>query len=216
MYYPMMMKLEGKKVVIIGGGRVAFQKLKGLENTKAKITVVSPTIIPEMEEWLNEHDAIWIQKEFEPSDIEQADLIFATTNDPKVNQAIGLHKKGHQLLLRADHPKESDFITPAVVQRGKLTISISTDGASPGLSKKIKKELEQQFDENFGEYVQFLEDARRVVLKQIGDASLRKSILTRLLDPVFYELTMERKLKKRDHLLMDLIKSAINDDKNIM
>src|SRR5690606_5419178 len=101
MYYPMMMKLEGKKVVIIGGGRVAFQKLKGLENTKAKITVVSPTIIPEMEEWLNEHDDIWIQKEFEPSDIEQADLIFATTNDPKVNQAIGLHKKGHQLLLRA-------------------------------------------------------------------------------------------------------------------
>ncbi|MFC5557873.1 bifunctional precorrin-2 dehydrogenase/sirohydrochlorin ferrochelatase [Ureibacillus thermophilus] len=213
MYYPMMMNLEGKNVVIIGGGHVAYQKLKGLEGTNAIITVVSPEILPEIKEWILRHDAKWIPKEFEPSDIEHANLIFAATNQPAVQREIKKHKKNHQLLLLADRPNESDFITPATLHRGKLSISISTNGASPSLAKKIKKELEQQFDENFGEYVQFLEEARKMILNQIDDPSFRKYCLTRLLDSDFYKLTMKGNIEKRNQLLQNLLNSC---NKNFM
>ncbi|MED3660818.1 bifunctional precorrin-2 dehydrogenase/sirohydrochlorin ferrochelatase [Ureibacillus sp. FSL K6-8385] len=204
MYYPMMLNIEGKNVAFIGGGRVAYQKLKGLENTKANITIISPSIIPEIEEWMKRHRAKWIQKEFEPSDIEQAHIIFAATSHAEVNREVKLHKKEHQLLLLSDNPKESDFLTPAVVRRGKLALAISTNGASPALAKKIKRDLEQQFAENFGDYVQFLEEARKMVINKIDDAEKKKGILVRLLDPIFCELTINGNIEKRDQLFMKL------------
>lgn len=208
MYYPIMMNLKGKKVIVIGGGKVAYQKLKGLENTGAKITIISPILSSQVEEWLKHQDAKWIPKEFEPPDIEKADFIFATTNNADVNHYIRKSKKAHQYLLQADCPEESDFISPSVVRRGKLTIAISTNGASPALAKKLKKELEEQFDESFACYVQFLEDARKKILKEIHDADLKKKCLNRLLDSIFYDLTMNGKTDERDALLQQIIKEA--------
>ncbi|NLY80574.1 MAG: siroheme synthase, partial [Lysinibacillus sp.] len=158
MYYPLMLNLKGKNIVIVGGGQVAYQKLKGLENTGSNIKIVSPTISINIKEWLTHHRAEWICKRYEATDIVDAYMIFATTNNRDVNEEIRRNKRPNQLLLIADNPEESDFISPAVLRRGKLSIAISTNGASPTLAKKIKKDLEEQFQESYADYVQFLED----------------------------------------------------------
>lgn len=208
MYYPIMMNIKGKNVVVIGGGRVAYQKLIGLEGTEANLTIISPTIIPEIKEWMKHNNAKWIEKTFEPIDIEQANIIIATTNDSATNHEIRIHKKEHQLLLLADNPKDSDFITPATIKRGKLNISISTGGASPSLAKKIKKDLEQQFDEKFEDYIEFLDYARHIVLNQIADRSLRKKLLTQLLDSKFYNLTVEGDIIKRNEIFKEMLQQV--------
>lgn len=208
MYYPILLNLEGKHVVVIGGGTVAFQKLKTLEGTKATITIISPLIISEIEKWIHQHNAKWLRKLYEPADIEKADMIIAATNDPKVNQTIRLHKKDRQLVLQVDNAKKGDFLVPAVVRRGKLSIAISTDGASPSLTKKIKKDIDQQFDDRFGEYVDFLHEARQFILKEIQHSERKRSCLKRLLDPIFYDLTMEEKYMEREHYLKQLIKEV--------
>lgn len=208
MYYPIMLNLKGKNVVVVGGGRVAYQKLKGLENMGANIKIISPNISSKIEEWLKQHDAVWIQKEYEPSDIENADVIFATTNNSVVNNEIRQQKGNHQLLLQADQPEESDFISPAVLRRGKLSIAISTNGASPALARKLKKKLENQFEESFADYVQFLEDARKCILDEINDTSLKKKVLNRLVEPIFYQLTIEGKVDERKKLLLQMIREG--------
>lgn len=211
MYYPMMLNLKGKNVVIVGGGRVAYQKLKGLENTKANIKIISPNISPNIEQWLKLHNAEWIRKEYEPSDIKNADLIFAATNNPVVNNEIRQHKENHQLFLQVDNPEVSDFISPAVLRRGKLSIAISTNGASPALAKKLKKELEDKFEVGFADYLQFLEDSRKIILEQNLNASIKNDYLNRLLDPIFYQLTIEGKVVERDQLLHRLITEGTYD-----
>lgn len=208
MYYPILLNLEGKHVVVIGGGLVAFQKLKTLEGTNASITIISPTIISEIEQWILHHSSKWLCKQFEPSDIEDVDMIIAATNNPIVNNEIRLHKKKGQLLLQVDDAKKGDFIVPAVVRRGKLSISVSTDGASPSLTRKLKKDIDEQFDERFGEYVDFLDEARTFILQEIQDTEVKRKCLKSLLDSKFYDLTMQEKFAERDIYLNQLIKEG--------
>lgn len=208
MYYPILLNLKGKKVVVVGGGAVAYQKLKTLEGTKATITIISPTINDEVERWLLKHDSTWICKQFEVNDIEEADLIIAATNDPKINDTIRHHAKKGQLVLQVDDAKKGDFIVPAVVRRGKLSISISTDGASPSLTRKIKKDIDEQFDVRFGEYVDFLDEARKFILNKVKDRTLKRKCLKKLLDSKFYDLTMDKKYDERNEYLQQLIKDG--------
>lgn len=211
MYFPIMMNLKGKKIVIVGGGPVAFQKLKAFQHTNANIHMVSPEITEEVKKWLKEHYVTWHCKNYESSDLEDANLIIAATNQRHVNDQIRKDKKPHQLFLQVDDPEASDFIMPAVIRRGKLSVAISTDGASPGLTRKLKKELEQQFDERYGEYVEFLERARKSILKEITDSEMKRTCLHRILDSVFYDLTIDGKYEERDELFQQLLLEGKNE-----
>ena len=97
-YLPIMLKLEQKKVVIVGGGNVAMQKVTALLDMQALITVVSPVLHEKMIPFVQQAQIIWLEKSFEPNDIEGAFLIFAATNDVKVNEAVEAAKKGRSVI----------------------------------------------------------------------------------------------------------------------
>ncbi|GIN61175.1 NAD(P)-binding protein [Robertmurraya siralis] len=181
-YFPLLMNIDFKKVVIVGGGHVARQKVEALLPTKAQLIVVSPKITETLQRYVHEGFVTWRNKEFEPADLDDASLIFAVTDDEEVNNAVEEAAQHWQLLSRADAKGRVDFINPAVVRRGEFVVTVSTSGASPGLTRKMKAELEEQFGEPYAEYVFFLKQARKQILR-LFSGEKKKQLLADLLEP---------------------------------
>lgn len=184
-YYPVNLYLVGKKVIVIGGGTIAERKTFGLVEAGANVTIISPEITDKLDQYVTLGKIIWLKKIFSASDLLDAFLIIAATNDPYINLEVRKAAEANQLICLVDNPEESNFILPSVVDRGKLKISISTSGASPTLAKKIKNELSQQYGIEYKEYVDFLFSSRQWILKEIQDSALKQSLLSAIVEPDF-------------------------------
>lgn len=174
--YPITLNLKDKNVVVIGGGKVAYRKIVRLLEYQANITIVSPSIIEPLQKITAETNVAWVQDTFKQDYIKEAVLIFAATNDKQVNEIIFRSKKPFQWINIADDPEHSDFHLPATFNRGRLSIAVSTSGASPILARKIKNEIGKMYDESYVEYVNFLYDARTMVKEQVKNEQERKAI----------------------------------------
>ncbi len=204
-YFPLMMNIDYKKVVIVGGGNVARQKVQALLPTKAMITVVSPEVVDSLQHYIAEGKVTWKQKQFEPVDLDDAVLIFAVTNETEVNDAVEEAAQHWQLLNRADAKGRMDFMNPAVVRRDELVLTVSTSGASPALTRKIKHDLAAQYDETYVAYIAFLKAARQQILEKFqGDE--KKAALDQLLDPKILQWVKQNEYEKCDAFLRQLIK----------
>lgn len=183
--YPIMLRLEGKKAVVVGGGKVAERKVTGLLGTGSHITVISPNATDKLKRLAGCGRIEWLEKSFAKEDLDGAFLIFAATNDRELNQAIKIAASGHQLVTLADDPEGSDFHVPSQIQRGRLSIAVSTGGASPTLARKIREQLEHQYDEGFEDYLEFLFSARQRILKDVKDTSRKRKLLTAIASEAF-------------------------------
>lgn len=181
-YFPLLMNIDYKKVVIVGGGHVARQKVEALLQTKALVTVISPKVTEKLQHYINEGFVTWKENTFTPADLDDAALVFAVTNDEEVNNAVEEATQHWQLLSRADAKGRVDFINPAVVRRGDFVLTVSTSGASPGLTRQVKTELEEQFGVHYMQYVSFLREARQQIL-QVFTGDAKKQLLAELLNP---------------------------------
>lgn len=188
-FYPVQLHLRERQVITIGGGKIAQRKIAGLLDTGAVITVISPEVTERIKEWIELEKVKWQKKTFSPPDIAQAFLIIAATNNPETNKAIKRECSPHQLVLMVDNPEESDFILPSVIKRGKLTMTISTSGASPILAKKIKQDLAYQYGPDYEDYVDFLFQCRKWILQEVHDSNLKQMLLTRITEPHFLKST---------------------------
>ena len=204
-YYPIYMKLDYKKVVIVGGGHVAVQKVATLRDTKAIITIISPDLHPQLLPLAEEGVITWYKKSFEPKDLDDATLIIAATNNKEVNDAVQEASQHWQLVNRADEQQASDFITPAIVRRGSLIISVSTSGASPSLARRLKDELAQQFDEAYEDYLDFLQQARLLICSKFEKGEKRSALLKALMAPEVLEWTRVGDVLARETFLQKLL-----------
>lgn len=184
--YPIMLRLEGKKVVVAGGGNVAERKVNGLLNTGALVSVISPVVTDELRKLASKGEIVWKEKPFSQADMKEAFMIFAATNDRDLNQFVRHAAGVHQLVTIADDPEESDFHVPAHFHRGRLSIAVSTGGASPTLASNIREQLEQQFDERYEDYLHFLYTARQRILKEIEDPFIKKRLLKAIVTTEFF------------------------------
>lgn len=155
---PLVFTLQDKKVVIIGGGNIAFRKAKAFVKSGASITIISPQILEDFKQFPS---ILCINKRFEKDDIKEAHMIIAATNDKEINQYVKECTTDFQWFNDVSDQNNSDFHTPAVVRRGDLVVSVSTSGKSPILSKKIKNELENYFDDHYVEIVKTYADNRK-------------------------------------------------------
>ena len=200
-----MLNIDYKKVVVVGGGQVARQKIQALLPTKAKIMVVSPTINNEIVKLVDEGKVDWKNSQFEPCDLEGATLIFAVTDQEEVNDAVEQATQPWQLLSRADAKGRVDFINPAVVRRGDLTLTVSTSGAHPGLTRRLKEKLALQFDESYSDYIEFLRKARREIIQNVNDKQKKSEMIASLLDPQIEQWAKEKNWDKCNEYLHKML-----------
>jgi precorrin-2 dehydrogenase / sirohydrochlorin ferrochelatase len=197
--YPIMLHLSGKKVIVIGGGKVAERKILSLLESQALITIVSPTLTTNLNNIVESHDIHWLKRTFSPNDVEGAFLVVAATNNKNVNLMVKRSVNEYQLISLVDDPEESNFHLPSSFKRGKLTISVSTAGASPLLASEIRKRLEESFDERYEDYLNFLYDARKKILIKVSDPSKKKELLAIIASEQF--LKMENREEEFNRLL---------------
>lgn len=207
--YPVVFRVAGMPVVVVGGGRVAARKTEKLLAAGAQVTVISPELGEAMAMWAEQGKINWRAKRFEPSDIEGARLVIAATDDPDVNMAVYQSLRPHQWINMVDRPELSHFTVPATLRRGRLTISVSTGGASPELAKRITDELAERYDNVYADYVEFLARCRQEILHRVPERSRRQPLFAALLDPVFLQLTREGRWEERDRRFQALLNQSI-------
>ena len=161
--YPIMLNIQDKKVVIVGGGRIAYRKIVNLLQAGARITVISPMVHIKIEKLITGNRIIWKKKGFEPDDLECAFIVIAATNNEKVNAHVASSAGAYQLVNVVDNQEISTFHVPAKLTRGDLTISVATSGASPTLAKVIRDELALIYDNSYERYLEFLSQSRIMV-----------------------------------------------------
>lgn len=187
MFYPVNLNLNDVKITIVGGGKVAYRKAINFLNFDKKVKVVSLEFV---EEFNDIKDKIEIIKdEYRQKYIEDSFIVIAATNNKEVNREIGIYCRDKNKLVNVVDDKDlSNFTVPSYVKRGELLISVSTGGNSPSLSAKIKKELENTYDESYGEYIELLGLAREKILKENKDIQKRRLEIKELLNLSIEEL----------------------------
>jgi len=139
-HYPVFLDLQGRRVLVVGAGKVALRKTKGLLEAGAHVTVVAPQSLPDFDT-LPLH---LVRRTFRPSDLDGVLLVFAATNDRRVNRRIRLAAQRRGILANiADSASECDFIVPARLQRDDVHIAISTGGKSPRVSAELRRKLDE-------------------------------------------------------------------------
>jgi precorrin-2 dehydrogenase/sirohydrochlorin ferrochelatase len=193
--FPIFVKLQGRLVVVIGGGHVAEAKIPGLLSADAKIRLVAPSITPQIAEWVRFGKIDWLPKEFDAADLDGAFLVIAATSVPGVNEAVFREAEALGLLCNAvDDIGHCHFYYGAVVQRGDLQIAISTNGKSPSLAQRLRKEFEAQFGPEYEVWLEWLGAAREALRASSPSSDTAKKLLQELATrPMFEQFVREAK-----------------------
>jgi precorrin-2 dehydrogenase/sirohydrochlorin ferrochelatase len=179
--FPMFVKLQGRLVVVVGGGKIAEGKISGLLAAGARVRVISPAITPAFAEWVRERQIEWLPKVFAPGDLLCAYLVIAATSAPGVNDAVFREAEACGILCNAvDDVEHCHFYYGAVVQRGDLQIAISTNGKSPALAQRLRQELEAQFGPEYEVWLEWLGAARELLRASDSDSETNKRLLHQL------------------------------------
>ena len=184
---PLIIDLSGKKVIIAGGGRIAARKAKVLSAEKAFITFIAPEISEEARSLAKEHNYELIEREALPSDFSGAMLVILATNSRTVNSSLAKMLSPAQLICVVDESGEGNVTFPATVRRGHLQIAVTSNGSSPKLTRKLKRELEEQFDESWISYTAWLDEMRKKVKQLDLSYEEKQQILLDILDDEYKE-----------------------------
>ncbi|OLN22458.1 siroheme synthase [Domibacillus antri] len=191
--FPVMIDVTNQKIVIAGGGPIAFHKVENLLRFGICAHIISPDFHPEIEKLAAEQKVILHRKKVEWDDVKDAFLIMLVTDDSEANERIaGLAKEHGKLVVHAEQTHLGNAQIPAVLIRGKLMISVSTGGASPTLSKEIRDQLEDQFDERYEDYLDFLYDTRQYIKKYIDSRPERRKWLKKAANSLYLDHPEER------------------------
>lgn len=196
---PLFIDLTNKRIVIAGGGRIAFRKAKTLDGENAHITFVAPDFSDELLHLAHQRGYKLIQREASPDDFKNAFLSILATNEREANHALAKSLNSGQLVCVVDEAGEGNVIFPAAVRRGPLQIAVTSNGASPKLTRMLKKQLEEQYDESWTGYSEFLGKCRDYI-KQISiPPSEKNELLAELLDDR-YRLSEDERERKWTYL----------------
>jgi siroheme synthase-like protein len=196
--FPIFVKLEGRLVVVVGGGEIAAGKIDGLLRAGARVRVIAPEVHASFAEPIRNRKIEWVPRKFEAGDISDATLVIAATSAPGVNASVFREAEARGILCNAvDDIENCHFYYGSIVQRGDLQIAISTNGKSPALAQRLRQELEQQFGPEYEVWLEWL-GAARELLRTVdgGGTESNKQMLHQLASKPMYELFVKETNKE--------------------
>ena len=183
MFYPVYLNLKGKRVLVVGGGEVAERKVDSLLETGTSISVVSPEVTPRLSTLSIENRIVLHKRAYRRGDCSGAALVLSATDDQEVSAAVWNDAQAAGALVNtADQPTLCDFIMPAVVRRGALTIAISTGGTSPALAARLRSRLSRMIGPECAGLLDLLARARPEIRRRVQLGHDRKALHYRILD----------------------------------
>jgi len=181
--FPIFLKLDGRRCLVVGGGQVGTQKITGLLEAGAQVTVVDPAPGITVREFFGNR-VTWLERKYFPGDLEGVYLVIAATSDAKVNQQIYEEAQRRNILANVvDVPRLCDFYYPAVVRRGALVVAVSSQGESPHLAQRVRDEISRLLPEDLDKTVERIGDERRGILREHTPGAERLQLLRDLVYP---------------------------------
>ncbi len=161
-FYPLLLELEGRRVVVVGGGVVGQRKVESLLAVGAAVTVVSPEVTPALRAHAETGRIALVERGYREGDLDGAALVFTALDDPRATAVVAADAQRRGIWLNAaDDPRYCSFILPAVVRRGPLTISVASGGATPALTRALREHLEEALGSEWGTLAELAAEARR-------------------------------------------------------
>lgn len=176
MLYPLNVDLSGRSLILVGGGKVAERKVRGIlsAGTETSICVIAPKITMVLQEHAAAGRLCWKQAYYADGMLEGAFLVYAATDLREVNAAVAAEAKRRGIPVNViDDPAASTFQVPASIRRGELILSVSTAGGSPALSRAIRIELEEMYPPAFGMWLERVSCLRVELQECISSSSAR-------------------------------------------
>jgi len=175
--------LQPQQAVVIGGGSVAGRKVEGLLVAEFQVKVISPKLTSKLQSLASSGAITFIQRSYQYGDLDGAFLVIAATNDPAVNQAVWAEAVQYGCLINTvDDPQHSNFILPAVLQRGEMSIAISTGGGSPALARRLRERLENSIGPEYGTLTEILAELRPELIATFPAGEARLQAALRIVD----------------------------------
>lgn len=180
-YYSISLDLKDKRCVVVGGGGVAERKVRSLIAYGAVVRVISPNITRGLNKLKSGNKIVHLRRGYRRGDLKEAFLVFGATSSEALNSRISTDARKERTLVNiVDSPAKCDFIVPASINRGNLTISISTSGASPALARFLRQRLEKDYGSEYGKFLKIMENLRHEVLEKVQDKNRRKRIFEKM------------------------------------
>jgi precorrin-2 dehydrogenase / sirohydrochlorin ferrochelatase len=207
--YPVMINIEGKKAVVIGGGTVALRKVKDLLESGATVKVIAPAIHGEIADLADSYPGKIdiFRREYRTGDCEGALIVFSATDDETVNRAVYAEASAENILINAvDDPPNCSFFMPSWFNRNGLIVSVSTSGISPSMSARIRRDIERSIPGSVDDALAALQQARIIIREDTDFSDVSSEMRGRILKQIVLD----------DKLLGDLVYSHKNDTVKIL
>lgn len=179
-YFPAFVKVQGRKVVVLGGGEVAAGKLRLLLRSHADITVIAPEVCDDVANMHNAGQVTWERAPFVDTMINGAIMVFDATDNPHLTKRVEAATKRRNILLNVvDKTAHCDFIVPAILDRAPIMITISTGACAPALARMLRQRLETVFPATLANIAKIARDTRKTVTSHLTDNLSRQRFWTR-------------------------------------
>ena len=197
--YPINMRLEGQAAAVVGGGSVAYRKIKHLVAEKATVVVVAPRVLPEIEELMASGTVLWQKSTHEEFRWRYGAfrLVFAATDDFAVNAEVCRQARAAGALVNsATEPKDCDFFVPAVIRQGELEMTVATGGSSPAFARLVKADMEKRYHAGLGEFLAWLGTARKELLKTVEGTQRRQKLWRQAMKQEIMDLILQGRMEQ--------------------
>lgn len=195
-FYPINLNVEDKKCFVIGGGKIALEKISGLIEANAKIFVIAPKVCAEVEELFQNGKINLIREKYSSEKISDGVILIAATNNFELNQKILSDGREKNFLVNIVDSFDGDFTVPSRIRRGDFLLAISTGGKSPGFSRFVRQMLEKDFDENFAQGVEIISKYRAEIKKILPTFEERINFWREVLTEKVWEMLKSGKISE--------------------
>ena len=165
-FFPMYMDMQNLKVLVVGGGYIATEKLEKLVDFTTEITVIALRVEDEAQQIIDKHGLVLHKRAYNKGDIQGFDIVIVATDTVELHKEIYEESRGSRILVNSvDNTDYCDFIFPSYVQKGDLTIAFSTGGASPAFAKYIRRHFEKIIPDSVGGFLSKMKGLRTTMPK---------------------------------------------------
>lgn len=207
---PIMVRLLGKRCVVVGGGEVALQKVHQLLECDAKVVVVSTKLCLGLQRLVEAGKICWLPQGYDPSVLNGSTLVFACTDDPDINRRVFDDCQGKGLWCNVvDTPPLCHFFMPSIMRRGELVIAVSTSGKSPAFARQLRLFLEDIISDEFGTLVAILGEMKEEMRKKLATIEARRAFMERVFNSDVWERLRERDLEGIRRCLKDCLEETV-------
>jgi precorrin-2 dehydrogenase/sirohydrochlorin ferrochelatase len=205
-YYPVNLDIKDRDCLVVGGGGVGTRKVITLLDCGARVTVVSPDPTPQLKKLAAKGSVQLKERAYRSGDMDKMFLVIGATDDENLNRQISTDAAKARILCNiADRPEVCNFILPAIVRRGDLTITISTSGKSPALAKRLRLDLEKQFGEEYADFLRLMGAIRDKLLSQAHEPEAHKALFNQLIDRDLIGLIKANNTRDINALLLEVL-----------